>query len=154
MTRNGLGGSLGAYMAAERRPGHHRDETSKESPQSVPRKGLFYAKKLFLEIENMLKGSEIPANTFLCWWKGTNVSKDFWIETEDELIRIHVVPRRTSFNPEAWNTSQLPLKERLLQLLGDAVEEERIPCHGLQEVSCKQRRWKEEPSETFVSWAG
>lgn len=39
------------------------------------------------------KMSSISAG-YSCWWKHSKLSKDFWIETDEEFIRVHVVPRR------------------------------------------------------------
>ena len=34
---------------------------------------------------------------FTTWWKHTSLEQDFYIETESELTRIHVVPRKSLF---------------------------------------------------------
>ena len=90
-------------------------------------KKLFYAKKLPPAVQDMLGAKQVSSEAFLGWWKGTKVQKDFWIETPERLIRVHVVPRKGAFTPVSWNTSLVGLKQELLQVLGDEVVEERIP---------------------------
>ena len=46
-----------------------------------PEPGLFYAKRIFNEVENLLTADELRVESFLGWWKGSNCSRDFWIET-------------------------------------------------------------------------
>ena len=74
-------------------------------------KPLFFPKKLSREIQLLLESQHaLSGASFVGWWKSANQSRDFWLETEDEFIRIHVVPRKHFFNPAAWNTSLESIK--------------------------------------------
>ena len=68
-------------------------------------KPLFYPKKIASEVSNMLMHPKLSTFSFFMWWKRANQSRDFWIETEAEMIRVHVVPREALFDPSSWNTS-------------------------------------------------
>ena len=65
---------------------------------------LFYEKKLSPETQEALSSPDLSVDVFLAWWRGTNLTKDFWLETPNEMIRIHLVARKFAFNPENWNS--------------------------------------------------
>ena len=69
-----------------------------------------------LESEHVLSGA-----SFITWWKTANQSRDFWVETELELIRIHVVPRKHLFNPSSWKTTLSSLKQQMANSVGERV---------------------------------
>lgn len=104
---------------------------------------IFYPKKVSKEVQSMLSGSGFLAVSFYQWWKGAVQSRDFWIETPNELVRIHVVPRITSFSPGAWRTNNK------MEAVGEGCFAEAIPCSGegvfLHEVEIKN--WKEITAE-------
>ena len=54
--------------------------TSTTSSTST-RPKLFYPKKIPPEIQNLLTGKTLNSESFMAWWKTTNVSNDFWIES-------------------------------------------------------------------------
>ena len=93
-------------------------------------KPLFYPKKIAKEVNYMLQANSISPTSFFLWWKQAQQSRDFWIETETEMIRIHVVPRRDGFNPHAWSTSLVEIKSKLLHMIGVKRETDVIPCHA------------------------
>lgn len=82
-------------------------------------------------------------STFYMWWKGAQQSRDFWVETAEWMVRVHVVPRLGVFDPAAWNTTQHGLKERLLGTIGGQCSMDVLPCHGeglrVVQLSCE---WK------------
>ena len=92
-------------------------------------KTLFYPKKIPKVIQNFLeeKGT-LSGASFFAWWKTANQSRDFWIETDSEMIRIHVCPRKDLFDPSKWNTTLTSLKESLLSSLTGRRITEAIPC--------------------------
>ena len=158
----------GAYMADAQGSGgrackQRKYETPSEHSASAPRKGLFYAKKLSPEVDNMLRGSEIAASTFLCWWKGTSVSKDFWIETTEELIRIHstlkhgILPSYPSKNA-FYNSLEMSLRKSAFLVMAcrtsntPHVDGEWSPakplCLGLAEAVSRRVRVNSKPDET------
>ena len=67
---------------------------------------MFYDKKLESEVKNMLVADSLPLHTFLQRWNSTALQSDSWIETETKLVRVHVVPRKTFFDPSKWQTKQ------------------------------------------------
>ena len=75
---------------------------------------IFYPKKIHAFVENFLSAEPMNSEVFARRWSQTRLSKNFWIEKGDMFIRIHVVPRRGLFDPEAWVTSQCDVKEKLL----------------------------------------
>ena len=90
----------------------------------------------------MLSGDSLNINTFLCWWNSTNISNDFWIEGPETLVRVHVTPRRTYFDPSKWRTTYSSQRSLLLESLGDLRETWGIAC-------CTQRE-----SGHHVLWVG
>ena len=92
---------------------------------------LFYPKKLNEVVESMLAGGEVSPVVFYRWWKDAKASKDFWLETDEELIRVHVVPRSTCFDPREWKTNQLRLKQALCSQLGEVRTTEAVPVVGM-----------------------
>lgn len=94
-------------------------------------KPLFFPKKLSREIQLMLESEEVlGSHSFVTWWKSANQSKDFWMETQQEFIRVHVVPRKHPFSPHIWNTTLHDLKHDLLEQLDGHRITEHIPCLG------------------------
>ena len=92
-------------------------------------KPLFYPKKLSKEVENMLSSQErLGGPGFVCWWKGIKQSRDFWVETEQEFVRVHIVPRRHLFDPSTWNTRLTGLKDVLLKCIGQRRITEACLC--------------------------
>ena len=93
---------------------------------------LFYPKKVNEEIRKMLCHSPLSKIGFYQWWRRAPQSRDFWIETCDELIRIHVVPRVAPFDPRLWKTSQQALKDKLVDSLGSRRVTEVVPCSSAE----------------------
>ena len=93
-----------------------------------PSETLFYPKKIPLEVENMLQTSPLPCSSFFAWWSHANQSRDFWIETENEMIRVHVVPRKFKFDPTKWSTKNVEQKSQLLACLEGQRISERMSC--------------------------
>ena len=119
---------------------------------------LFYPKKISNVVQNMLeeKGT-LPGATFFAWWKSANQSRDFWIETKDEMIRIHVCPRKDAFDPSKWNTTLTDLKGSLLQLITGKRVTEIIPClnEGIQVETLHSDSFHDSLASTrFGLWIG
>ena len=106
---------------------------------------LFYPKKLNEVVENMLGRGEISPAAFYRWWRDAKLSKDFWLETDDELIRVHVVPRSTCFDPREWKTPKLRLKQALLSQIGDVrvTEAVQVVSMGVQVHVQNDCQWLE-----------
>ncbi|CAE7751606.1 RE1 [Symbiodinium sp. CCMP2592] len=94
--------------STEYSPENQHDPLSTTTPKSVV--NVFYPKKIAVATKNLLLDENFNAESFMNWWKGTNISNDFWVENDSVLIRIHVVPRRTFFDPSNWNTQNLEQK--------------------------------------------
>eukprot|EP00438_Fugacium_kawagutii_P013250 Skav234490 [mRNA] locus=scaffold3731:121116:128177:+ [translate_table: standard] len=96
---------------------------------------LFYPKKLPRAVQLFLEDSHlISGQQFYTWWHHANQSRDFWVETDVEMIRIHVCARKDSFDPRKWQTTLHDLKHDLLFSLDGHRVTEVIPClsEGLQ----------------------
>ena len=89
---------------------------------------IFFDKKIDEATKKMLSGDSLNINTFLCWWNSTNISNDFWIEGPETLVRVHVTPRRTYFDPSKWRTTYSSQCSLLLENLGDLRETWGIAC--------------------------
>ena len=130
------------------------------SPRVKVTRPLFYPKKVSLEVQAMLEedwGS--GGQAFLAWWRVADQSRDYWIETPQEMIRVHMVPRKGLFSPEKWSTNNIQLKSALLDMLGSERVSECMPC--LQDVGVLQRivgKWavqaSPEPELPFGLWVG
>ena len=110
-----------AYMSETAASDHARGDGE------APFHSKFYPKKVPKEIENLLQATPLASASFYSWWKGANQSKDFWIETPNEMLRIHVSPRQFGFNPWKWNTVHGHLKTSLVQCLDGRRITECIP---------------------------
>ena len=134
------------YMAASGAAGEGSGEKFKP---------LFFPKKVSPAVSNMLQDPNISPSSFFMWWKNANQSRDFWIENEHEMIRIHVVPKKDAFNPAFWNTSLQELKGKLLNMLGTERTTDIIPCHsdGLQHARVASE-WNKEHGESHFKHAG
>lgn len=94
-----------------------------------PIKPLFYPKVLPHEVRLMLSSHDALGGAGLfCGWKQAKVSKDFWIETASEFIRVHVVPGNTTFSPSTWQTKLVELKDVLLKRLEGERTTEVVLC--------------------------
>ena len=121
---------------------------------------LFFPKKLPMAIQNMLMSEEIVQGaTFFAWWKQANQSRDFWVETDDEMVRVHVCPRKDFFNLTLWNTTLVDLKQKLLDSLSEDCIVEFMPCLGEGvEVQMLKVDWRSDqcmlPAVPHCLWIG
>ena len=115
---------------------------------------LFYP-KVRGHVHEMLTRDVLPPEPFLHWWREQTLARDFWIETEDNLFRIHITPRRTCFDPNRWNTGDVNLKRQLLCSLHEVRETTCIPCHGSGLTLRLEHLWQHEhaPMAEFL-WIG
>ena len=99
------------------------------------------------------KLSPVP---FMTWWNSTSISNDFWIEGEQTLIRVHVIPRKTLFNPGRWNTNSPGHKEALLRLLGNLRTTEAVSCKTHREYHPVHGGWRGTEDDAFLPmlWVG
>ena len=116
---------------------------------------IFFDKKIDEATKKMLTGDSLNLNTFLCWWNSTNISNDFWIEGPETLVRVHVIPRRTFFDPSKWRTTYSNQRTLLLENLGDLRETWGIACCTQRELTTVTNQWRH-TSETghHVLWIG
>ena len=99
------------------------------SPNPTAKSSIFYPKKLDPTIMSMVSGEwDLGGHTFFTWWRGAKQSRDFWVETERELVRVHVVPRKHPFNPSLWATKYTHLKDALLNELSATRCTDAVPC--------------------------
>ncbi len=140
------------------------DDSTSSSPSSSLQGGskqdvnkMFYPKKIPVEVHNMLIVSGLLSGaSFFSWWSAAQQSNDFWIETDHEMIRVHVTPRRHPFDPSCWKTPEKSLKETLLEKLTGVRITEAVPCLGEgtlvnrheDQIRDKQFPW------SFQQWIG
>ena len=103
----------------------------------------------------MLLG-DLSEETFLHWWhqqRGTE--RDFWVESADILVRVHVTPRRTFFDPRTWRTKDNTLKSHMLEALGEHRSTTCIPCANNINAMQFEHDWRadHEPRADFL-WVG
>ena len=104
---------------------------------------LFYEKKVTPEVRNMLSGDSLDLESFVRWWQLTKISADFWIETPEALIRVHVVPRRSFFNPSDWKTQQSLLRDNLFRVLGSVRSTYSVSCRSLRDLPVVSDMWEQ-----------
>ena len=68
---------------------------------------IFYAKKLDPAVSVMLTADVLNPEAFLSWWSRTGLTQDFWIETNDKLVRVHLVPRKSFFIPGSGEANSM-----------------------------------------------
>ena len=113
------------------------------SPSSGPsNQRLFFPKKIGKATLNMFLGDSFCAHAFVAWWEGTNITNDFWVEGPHSLVRVHVIPRRTFFEPDAWSTPHADHKQALLEILGEVRNTWGISCKDRRELSSQHDLWK------------
>ena len=117
---------------------------------------MFYPKKIGPATRNMLLDVNFNPVTFAAWWATTNISNDFWIENEECLVRVHVIPRRSFFSPSHWRTQNTPHKEKLLSVLGAVRTINAVSCKSHKEFPAVHGLWSEVRDESSfpVLWIG
>ncbi|CAE7324462.1 GIP, partial [Symbiodinium microadriaticum] len=117
---------------------------------------MFYPKKIGPATRNMLLDVNFNPVTFAAWWGTTNISNDFWIEDEECLVRVHVIPRRSFFSPAHWRTQNTPHKEKLLSVLGAVRTINAVSCKSHKEFPAVHGLWSEVRDESSfpVLWIG
>ena len=136
----GLGRSVGQPISIL-----HNVFTADQIPVAqpeVPKNELFFPKKVGVCVKNMLLGDTLNVETFISWWKGTNISNDFWVEGGSVLARIHVIPRKNFFNPGAWETQSEDHKIALLDQLGAIRSTSGISCKTYRDLTPVHGPWK------------
>ncbi len=142
---NDVWAPVGVYMAASADSSSHTQST------------LFYSKKVPSEVHNMLASSSIvSAASFYSWWKNANQSNDFWIETDHEMIRVHVTPRKALFDPSLWKTNQASLRYALLSKLRGGRVSELVPVlsEGIEVKSLNDSLHEQLPCPNLGLWIG
>ena len=118
---------------------------------------LYYEKKIPPEFRNVVAQPKLCRESFVTWWRDSEVGGDFWVETEDSWIRVHVTPRRSMFNPLRWNTSSTVLKEMLLSTLGDLRVTEGVCCSSYRWLETVADQWRDDHTKTSplpLLWVG
>eukprot|EP00438_Fugacium_kawagutii_P026759 Skav216449 [mRNA] locus=scaffold50:462658:469839:- [translate_table: standard] len=122
---------------------------------SAVEKPLFYPKKLEPHVFTKLTETHLCAEWFRGWWNDSALLRDFWIEGEIFLDRIHVTPRRDFFDPSSWNTSDVHIKEKLLNMLGRNRHSSCIPCTTSNPMLEVCHEWKSlEKNTGQMLWIG
>ena len=125
----------GAYMCAA-------DSLHTQEPRRQKSKTIFYPKNLEEIYVKAFTADTLAPETFMSWWKETSISRDFWIESENYVDRIHVTPRKFMFDPSKWNTTMVDLKNELLAVLDDTRTSTCIPCVDGKLILEVEHDWK------------
>ncbi|CAE7573873.1 unnamed protein product, partial [Symbiodinium microadriaticum] len=64
-----------------------------QGPQVPKYFGIFYEKKLDPSTRIMLSEDRLQRDVFVAWWEKANFDRDFWVETPNTWVRVHMVPR-------------------------------------------------------------
>ena len=107
-------------------------------------KKLFYPKKMDPMVIRNLSAEHLRPEWFQGWWRENKFLRDFWIEGDFYIDRIHVIPRRDPFDPRDWQTSDGGLKECLLVSLGDTRMSTCIPCTSCGKPFMMSNAWRSE----------
>ena len=124
---------------------------------SQPLYNLYYEKKLPPEVKVMLSQTQLCRESFISWWNQCEVGGDFWVETENSWIRVHVTPRRSLFSPALWNTTSLVLKGMLMSTIGDLRCTEAVCCSSERWLETVVDAWRRDtscPSSMPLLWVG
>ena len=119
-------------------------------------KPVFYPKKIGLAAKNLFLDEVFNPQTFASWWSATKISNDFWVESEELLVRVHVIPRRSFFSPTHWRTADFARKHSLLQSLGAVRTVHAISCKSFREFPVTHGTWDDESDDSClpVLWVG
>ena len=131
-----------------------RDGTAEPSTMSLPQK-LFYPKKLDALVYQKLTEENLCSEWFLGWWREHDALRDFWIEGNLYMDRIHVTPRKEFFDPQHWKTQDGALKNQLLLRLAESRHTTCIPCTHRSPPLQFQHEWRTaEPVHGKLLWIG
>ncbi|OLP87671.1 hypothetical protein AK812_SmicGene31085 [Symbiodinium microadriaticum] len=104
-----------------------------QGPQVPKYFGIFYEKKLDPSTRIMLSEDRLQRDVFVAWWEKANFDRDFWVETPNTWVRVHMVPRHqpqvlisalpiTGMDSERCQSSSVPVSRMTKsQLLAEAV---------------------------------
>ena len=127
------------------------------TPSAPQYTGIFYEKKLDPSVKDMLSQDQLSLDTFRTWWEGTEIDRDFWLETPSSWMRIHVVPRRAMFNRSTWRTSRTILRDMLTETLGHTRITEGICCSSGRWLEPTVDHWEDQctsESAFTLLWIG
>ena len=131
-----------------------RDAAAEPSTMSLPQK-LFYPKKLDALVYQKLTEENLCSEWFLGWWREHDALRDFWIEGDHYMDRIHVTPRKEFFDPQHWKTQDFALKSQLLLRLDEMRHTTCISCTHIAPPLKFQHEWKiAEPVHGRMLWIG
>ncbi|CAE7185372.1 unnamed protein product [Symbiodinium necroappetens] len=107
-----------------------------QGPQVPKYFGIFYEKKLDPSTRIMLSEDRLQRDVFVAWWEKANFDRDFWVETPNTWVRVHMVPRRALFNPSTWRTGSTVQRDMLTASIGSV--------RSTEGVCCKSGSWLED----------
>ena len=119
--------------------------------------GIFYDKKLDPSTRNMLSQDRLPLDVFLAWWEKSAIRRDFWVETPTTWVRVHMIPRRSMFNPSTWRTGSTVLRDMLVASIGQTRMTESVCCASGKWVESTVDQWEPGQVEQHVFpllWTG
>ena len=133
---------------------HVPEGSMPEIPEDTYEAPIFFSKKLDCEIKGMLLDGNFNHELFLAWWSETHIRNDFWLEGPCTWTRVHVIPRRTCFDPRKWKTPSTVQKEVLLEHLGHVRNTFGVSCHSHKPLDPLHQVWRESSESPAVLWIG
>ncbi|CAE7510826.1 GIP [Symbiodinium sp. CCMP2592] len=111
-------------------------------PQPPKYSGIFYEKKLDPGTRDMLSGDRLSLAVFQSWWEKSCIDRDFWVETPSTWVRVHMVPRRATFNPSTWRTGSTVLRDMLVANIGATRMTESVCCRTGKWIESTVDQWR------------
>ena len=102
---------------------------------------VFYPKKIEPVVRNILLEEPFNPEVFLSWWTGTKHCNDFWIEGPHVWVRVHVIPRRSLFDPRKWRAPHPDQLAFLLEQLGCIRSTNSVACQHHLPMGDKHDFW-------------
>ena len=125
------------------------------SRREEPSPKIFFDKKLDEAVKIMLLEDTLHVETFLSWWSGSKVTSDFWLEAPNKLVRVHVTPRKSFFDPAKWQTSLTFQRDALLHALGDVRETWGVAVNTQRALTTVSDLWRKCASGAYPTlWIG
>ena len=105
----------------------------------------------------MLCQDRLSLDAFQAWWGKTNIDRDFWVETASTWVRVHMVPRRATFNPSTWRTGSTVLRDMLVASIGSTRMTECVCCRSGKWIESTVDQWTPDQVDQHVFpllWVG
>ena len=103
---------------------------------------VFYPKKIEPVVRNILLEESFNPEVFLSCWTGAKHCNDLWIEGPRVWVRVHVIPRRSLFDPRIWRALHPDQLAFLLEQLGCIRSTNSVACQHHLPMGDTHDFWK------------